>query len=189
MLVRIEVFYPHQTVVGEQFPPSPSTLFQAIVAANGHRLDEISDVLQSMESGKCVRIIQHSETAPISLRTAVPRMPKAGEANNFKFDDPANKLLEPQKVFPLDGNGVHLSYYFELVPVARERLSDALRGFTSLGGGKAPACLAFRCSTGCPTPTVALNGSPRRLVGSSYMSPTRLSSKSSAIPRRQEVEP
>jgi CRISPR-associated protein Csb2 len=140
MLVRIEVLYPHQTVVGEQFPPSPSTVFQAIVAANGHRLDEISDVLESMESGKCIRVTQHSETTPISLRTAVPRMPKASEANNFKFDDPANKLLEPQKVFPLDGNGVHLSYYFELVSVARERLTDALK-LHVLGRGES-ACMS-----------------------------------------------
>jgi CRISPR-associated protein Csb2 len=140
MLVRIEVLYPHQTVVGEQFPPSPSTVFQAIVAANGHRLDKISDVLQLMESGKCMRITQHCETAPISLRTAVPRMPKAGEAHNFKFDDPANKLLEPQKVFPLDGNGVHLSYYFELVSVARGRLTDALK-LHVLGRGES-ACMS-----------------------------------------------
>jgi CRISPR-associated protein Csb2 len=140
MLVRIEVLYPHQTVVGEQFPPSPSTVFQAIVAANGHRLDEISDVLQLMESGKCIRITQHSETTPISLRTAVPRMPKASEANNFKFDDPANKLLEPQKVFPLDGNGVHLSYYFELVSVAPGRLTDALK-LHVLGRGES-ACMS-----------------------------------------------
>jgi hypothetical protein len=94
MLVRIDISYPHQMVVGGQFPPSPSTVFQAIIAANGHRLDEIGDILQLMEAGKCIRIVyfDQGKVPEINLRTALPRMPKASEVKIFEFGNPANKV-------------------------------------------------------------------------------------------------
>jgi CRISPR-associated protein Csb2 len=67
-------------------------------------------------------------------------MPKASEVKTFEFGDPANKVLEPQKIFPLDGNGVHLSYYFEMGSIAPERLTDALK-LHVLGRGES-ACMS-----------------------------------------------
>jgi hypothetical protein len=72
MLIRIDISYPHLMHSGEQFPVAPATLFQAVVAANGHRLDSVTDALEALENGTCVRIVQHSDATPIRFRTAVP---------------------------------------------------------------------------------------------------------------------
>jgi CRISPR-associated protein Csb2 len=128
MLARIDILYPHLMHIGGQFPPAPATLFQAFVAANGHRLDSVKDVLETMENSSCVRIVQHCEASPINIRVSLPRLPKPQEIKDFKFGDAANKVLEHQTVFPLDDASVHLSYYFEMPQTfTQDRLSDVLR--------------------------------------------------------------
>jgi CRISPR-associated protein Csb2 len=128
MLIRIDISYPHLMHSGEQFPAAPATLFQAVVAANGHRLDSVTDLLEALEHGTCVRIVQHSDATPIRFRTAVPRLPKVSEIKNIKSAECHEPLLKPQNVFPLEPMPVHLSYYFQLgEEFTLERLTDVLR--------------------------------------------------------------
>jgi len=145
MLIRIDISYPHLVHSGNQFPAAPSTLFQAVVAANGHRLGVVTDVLEALEQGECLRIVQHCNAKPIRFRTAVPRLPKDNKLKGIKvYRDTSGKvlmlvpsdsgtdspepLMKPQTVFPLEPIPVHLSYYWWLGrEFTLERLTDVLR--------------------------------------------------------------
>jgi len=145
MLIRIDISYPHLAHSGKQFPAAPSTLFQAVVAANGHRLGVVTDVLEALEQGECLRIVQHCDAKPIRFRTAVPRLPKDNKLKGIKVyrdtpgkvlmlvpsdsgTDSPEPLMKPQMVFPLEPIPVHVSYYWLLGrEFTLERLTDVLR--------------------------------------------------------------
>ena len=152
MLIRIDVAYPHLQHLGEQFPASPSTLFQAIIAANGHRLAETSDVLEALEQGTCLRIVQRTKAESLRYTTCVPkykasnnpdrsnidvRRGTAGEV--FIFDARTGSpepTMKPNTVFMLEPAPVHVSYYFEIAQgFSQDRLRDVLR-LNILGRGE-----------------------------------------------------
>lgn len=143
-MIRIDITYVHGFHVGEQFPAAPATLFQAIVAANGHRLDSVTDMLEALECAKCVRIVNRGgETTPVSIMQYVPRLPKVSEIRKTFETETENrtKLAKPQKYFPVTGAGPHLSYYFDLdlSGLTPERLNKVLR-LNVLGRGESVVC-------------------------------------------------
>src|SRR5205085_9602896 len=114
----------HLLHVGWQWPPAPSTLFQAVVSFNGHRLDAVSDVLEALENGSCVRVVTYTDPPSIDVTAYVPVLPKK-KVNRFRFDDPENKTEKPCRLFPLEDTEVHLSYYFDLKQeFTRDALAD-----------------------------------------------------------------
>ena len=116
-MIRIDITYVHGFHVGELFPAAPATLFQAIVAANGYQLDSVTDVLKALESSRCVRIVNRKEEpTSVSIMQYVPRLPKVSEIKKTFDTETENrtKLAKPQRFFPVDGDGPHVSYYFNL---------------------------------------------------------------------------
>jgi CRISPR-associated protein Csb2 len=146
MLIRIDISYPHLMHVGERFPAAPATLFQAVVAANGHRLDAVTDVLEALQRGSCVRIVQHCESKPIRFRQSVPRLPKADEIKQKCTEQGCREpLLIPKTIFPLESKPVHVSYYFQIEEAfTLEYLRDTLRvNILGLGESVTMSCVSI----------------------------------------------
>lgn len=112
-MLRVDVTYLTGSVHASQFPLDASTLFQAIVQKNSHRLEEARRALEALESGKCLRI-ECAEAEKTNVTIAVPRMPKLSELRRFTFSDPSNKLMTRQPVFHFsDKDTIHLRYFFD----------------------------------------------------------------------------
>jgi CRISPR-associated protein Csb2 len=134
MIIRIDILYPLDKAYGEEFPLAPSTLFQAMVNYNHHRLEQTAPALETLERGKCIRIVNRKPLDTIKWRDAVPRMPEISDMHKFEFDRPQDKLLINRKMFPLP-NDSPVSYYFETEPISLEQL-NVLSAF-QVGRGKA----------------------------------------------------
>ena len=115
-MLRVDVTYPIGSVHASQFPLDSSTLFQAMVQKNAHRLEDARPALEALECSNCIRI-ECAEPIKTNVTIAVPRMPKLTEMRQFTFSDPSNKLMTQQPVFRFsDRDGVHLSYFFDAEP-------------------------------------------------------------------------
>src|SRR5258708_7402160 len=125
MIIRFDITYIQNLAYCENFPCAPATLFQAIVAANAHRLDEISDLLETLEKGKCVRIVCAEPVGRVKINPAVPRLHTLGEIRSkYEAGDVYSSLLKDEIVFWLNDMPVHVSYYFDIQEISKEGLRN-----------------------------------------------------------------
>ena len=112
-MLRVDVTYPIGSVHASHFPLDSSTLFQAMVQKNAHRLEDARPALETLERANCVRI-ECAEPIKTNVTIAVPRMPKLAEMRQFTFSDPSNKLMTQQPVYRFsERDGIHLTYFFD----------------------------------------------------------------------------
>jgi hypothetical protein len=112
-MLRVDVTYPTGSVHASQFPLDSSTLFQAMVQKNAHRLEDARPALEALERSNCIRI-ECAEPIKTNVTIAVPRMPKLTEMRQFTFSDPSNKLMTQQPVYRFsERDGIHLTYFFD----------------------------------------------------------------------------
>src|SRR5947208_6926932 len=123
MLIRFDITYLQNLAYCREFPCAPATLFQAVVAANGHRLDEIADLLEVLEKGKCVRIVSVESTAHTTVNPAVPRLPKLSEIRGaYAEGKHYSNLIKDEVIFIFGPADVHVSYYFDVHTMPVDRL-------------------------------------------------------------------
>jgi CRISPR-associated protein Csb2 len=134
MIIRFDILYPLEKSYGEDFPLAPSTLFQAMVNYNHHRLEQAAPALETLERGKCIRIVNRKPLATITWRDSVPRMPEVSDMHKFEFDRPQDKLLINRKMFPLPDDSP-VSYFFDTQPIPLEQLK--MLSVFQVGRGKA----------------------------------------------------
>src|SRR5579864_5132999 len=169
-MLRVDVTYPTGSVHASQFPLDSSTLFQAMVQRNAHRLEDARPALEALERSNCIRI-ECAEPIKTNVTIAVPRMPKLAEMRQFIFSDPSNKLMTQQPVFRFsDRDGVHLSYFFDADP-KKEWL---------------PFYEPFRLGHGeslCVSKANLIDSLPAKTDGMQAWEPTRENGRQMRIPR------
>src|SRR5205807_930493 len=131
MLIRFDIRYLQNQAYCKEFPCSPATLFQAIVAANAYRLDAITELLEILEKGKCVRIDSVEPVERIRVSPAVPRLQKLSE---LKSKGIYSNLIKDEVIFVLQDATAHVSYYFEVENIPAEHLTQL--SLHTLGRGR-----------------------------------------------------
>ncbi len=148
MLIKFDITYIQNLAYAKNFPCAPATLFQAIVAANAHRLDEIANVLEALERGKCVRIVNAEPVDRITVNPAVPRLHKISEIRSkFEAGDFHSNLLKDESIFVLEDAPVHVSYYFDVQDIPVDRLRNL--GLHTLGRGRS-RCISLATAVDTP---------------------------------------
>lgn len=81
-MLRVDVTYPTGSVHASQFPLDSSTLFQAMVQKNAHRLEDARPALEALERSNCVRIECAEPVGPMSrlLFRVCPSSPKCASS-------------------------------------------------------------------------------------------------------------
>lgn len=169
-MLRVDVTYPTGSVHASQFPLDSSTLFQAMVQKNAHRLEDARPALEALERSNCVRI-ECAEPIRTNVTIAVPRMPKLAEMRQFTFSDPSNKLMTQQPVYRFeDRDGVHLSYFFDAA--AKEEWLPFYEPFR-LGHGESL----------CVSRANVIEALPAKTEGMQVWEPTTGSGRQMRVPR------
>ena len=169
-MLRVDVTYPSGSVHASQFPLDSSTLFQAMVQKNAHRLEDARPALEALERSNCIRI-ECAEPIRTNVTIAVPRMPKLAEIRQFTFSDPSNKLMTQQPVYRFgDRDGVHLSYFFDAA--AKKEWLPFYEPFR-LGHGESL----------CVSRANVIDALPAKTVGMQVWEPTTESGRQMRVPR------